>query len=181
MIGSAPVAGDGTERRVRGWIGLVCALAVAAALAASWWALRADPRLAGLAVAVSGVGLVAGRAIAARERDAKARLFVSLADRTADGAVLAAVAWAAREPEPAASAGALLSLGASFLAAYVRARGEALGYHVPEGTATRAIQLAWLAGVLITGETRWSLLALGLWMLLVTGVRASQVAKEERV
>jgi hypothetical protein len=166
---------------VRGWIGLGCALAVAAGLAAVWWAIRGEPRVAGAAVALAGVGLVAARALAARERDARARLFVSLADRAVDGVVLAAVAWASREHEPAAAAGALVALGASFLAAYVRARGEALGYRVPEGTGTRAVQLAWLAAVLAAGQVRWGLLALGLWMLLVAGVRVSQVAKEERV
>lgn len=175
------MAGDGTERRVRGWIGLACALAVAIGLAAACLVLRAEPGIAGLAVAISGVGLVAGRALAARERDAKAGLFVSLADRTVDGVVLAAVAWAAREHEPAASAGALLALGASFLAAYVRARGEALGYRIPESVGTRAIQLGWLALVLAAGWTGWGLFALAAWMALVVVVRVSQVVKEERV
>lgn len=181
MIRSAQVAGDREERRARGWIGLACGLAVALGLATAWWVIRGEPRAAGLGAGGAGIGLVTGRVLAGRGRDARARLFVSLADRTVDGAVLAAAAWAAREQDPVASAGALLALGASFLAAYVRARGEALGYRVPDGTVTRAVQLAWIAAALGAGLTRWGLLALGLWMLLVVGVRVSQVAKEERV
>lgn len=175
------MAEDGAERRERVWAGLACGLAATVGLAAAWWVLRGESRLAGLAVALAGVGLVTGRVLARRSRDARAGLLVSLADRTVDGTVLAAAAWAARERDPAASAGALVALGAAFLAAYVRARGEALGYRVPEGTGTRAIQLAWLAVALAAGLTRWGLLALGLWTLFVVGVRVSQVAKEERV
>lgn len=181
VVGSAPVAEDGAERRARGRTGLACGLGAAVGLAAAWLVIRGEPRVAGLAVALAGVALVTGRVLARRGRDARAGLFVSLADRTVDGAVLAAVAWAARERDPAGSAGALVALGASFLAAYVRARGEALGYRVPEGTGTRAIQLTWLAVALAAGFTRWGLLALGLWGLLVVAVRVSQVAKEERV
>jgi hypothetical protein len=181
VIRSAPVAGDGVQRRVRGWVALACGLSLLAGLGAAWWAIRGGSRAAGVTVAIAGVGLVVARAFAVRGRDARARLFVSLADRAVDGVVLAAVAWASRGREPAASAGALVALGASFLAAYVRARGEALGYRIPEGIGTRAVQLAWLATVLAAGLARWGLLALGLWMLLVVGVRVSQVAKEERV
>lgn len=180
MIRSAPVAGDGTQRRARAWVALVCTLATAAAIVAACLALAVDLRAAGVAAGVGGAGLVAGRVLAERARDVRGRLFVSLADRAFDGAVLASAAWATRETEPPASAGALLALGAGFLAAYVRARGEALGYRVPEGLWTRAVQVAWLAAVLLGGWTRWGLLALAAWMLAVTGVRVSQVVKEER-
>jgi hypothetical protein len=162
-------------------VGLACAVAVGAGLAAAWWVLRSEPRVASLAVAASGAGLVLGRALAVRGGDTRARLFVSLADRAVDGAVLAAVAWATRGSEPLASAGALVALGTSFLAAYVRARGEALGYRIPEGIGTRAIQLAWLAAVLAAGWTGWGLLALAAWTGAVVAVRVSQVVKEERV
>lgn len=177
MIGSAPVAGDRTGGR-RAWVAAACAVGAAAGLGSAWGILAGDLRLGGGVAAVAGAALVAGRALS--DGDVRARLFVSLADRLVDGAMLGAVAWWAREREPAAAAGALLALATSALAAYVRARGGALGYGVPESLGVRAVQVAWLAVALLAGWERWGLLALAAWTAGVVAVRVSQVVKEER-
>jgi hypothetical protein len=128
----------------------------------------------------AGIFLVAAGVLASRARDVRARLLVSFADRAFDGAVLASVAWVSRTAAPAAAAGALLALAAGFLGAYVRARGSALGYLIEEGAATRAIRVGLVSTALIAGWTEWALFGVAAWMLLVTLVRVSQVAKEER-
>lgn len=171
------MAGDRTGRRRR-WVATACAIAAVAALASAWRIVAGDPRAGGALAAAAGVGLVVARVLG--EGDQRARLFVSLADRGVDGAILGAIAWWAWDRQPAAASGALLALAAAGLAAYVRARGAALGYGVPDALGTRAVQLAWLALVLLAGWERWGLIALAAWTAAVVGVRVSQVVKEER-
>ncbi len=171
------MAGDGTGRR-RGWAAAASSLAAAAGLVAAWRVLAGDLRLGGVVVALGGLGLAAGRALA--EGDLRSRLFASLADRVVEGAVLAAVAWWAREREPAAAAGALVALGGMAIAAYIRARGEALGYRMGEASATRAVLLGWLAVVLLAGWERWGLVGLGAATVAVAGARVRRVVRQER-
>jgi hypothetical protein len=97
-----------------------------------------------------------------------------------DGAILGSIAWVTRADDPSTAAGAILALAAGFLAAYVRARGAALGYLVEESPGTRAIRCGLISVALIAGWTSWALYVVAIWMLLVALVRSSQVAKEER-
>jgi len=55
-----------------------------------------------------------------------------------------------------------------------------LGYLIEEGAGTRAIRCGLIAVALIAGWTAWAVYVVAIWMLLVAGLRASQVAKEER-
>ncbi len=183
MIRSAPVAGQDarTQHRTRAVVATLCVVAALSVGLAAWAILVDRVRAGGLAALVAGALLVLAGVLASRSKDVRSRLVVSFGDRAFDGAVLAAVAWAFRTEEPAAAVGALLALAAGFLAAYVRARGSALGYLVEESAATRAIRVGLISLALLAGWTEWALFAVAAWMLLVTLVRTSQVAKEERV
>lgn len=183
MIGSAPVAGQDarTQHRTRAVVAALSAVA-AAFVVLSAWAILVDRLVAGGAAALAaGALLVPAGVLAARAKDVRARLLVSFVDRAFDGLILASAAWAFRAEQPAAAVGALLALAAGFLAAYVRARGSALGYLIEESPGTRAVRVCLISVALLAGWTEWALFAVAVWMLLVTLVRTSQVAKEERV
>jgi hypothetical protein len=103
-----------------------------------------------------------------------------LLDRGWDAAVLGAVAWVAREGRPEIAAGAIVALCASFLSAYVRARGAALGYSVEESHVTRGVRY-----VLITAGLAFDRIGPAVWatavlVVLAALVRTGQVAGEER-
>jgi hypothetical protein len=162
---------------------LVPALCVAAFVAvgvSTWLVLDLRLRGGGVAALVAGVLLVTAGLLLPRDGARRERMLLSFADRAFDGAILGSLAWATRLPDPATAAGALLALAAGFLAAYIRARGAALGYLVEEGAGTRAIRCGLIAIALIAGWTAWAVYVVAIWMLLVAALRASQVAKEER-
>jgi hypothetical protein len=165
------------------WLAL--AASTLSTLAATWWILALGPGVAaGVAVAAAGAGLLAGGALAKRSPAAawlRRWWFVdSTLDRLFDGAVLGAIAWISRDAQPATSAGALVALGAGFLASYVRARGAALGYAVEESPATRALRYGVLAIALVTSGLAWGVWAVAGVSFVAALVRSSQVAKEER-
>lgn len=159
----------------------LCAAAAVAIGVSAWAILDERLRLGGVWAAVAGALLVGAGILAKRTEDVRSAVYVSFVDRAFDGVVLASVAWVTRTSEPSASAGALVALAAGFLAAYVGARGRALGYELEESEATRAVRVGLVAAALIGGWTSWALFVAAGWMLLVTLVRVSQVAKQERV
>ncbi len=147
----------------------VLALAGTAALVglASWLVLAGRGRWAGTAAAGAGLLLLAVAQQAA-------------ADRAFDGCILSAIALAVRDVDPPAAAVAVAALVAGFLAAYVRARGRALGYGVEDSFVTRAVRYG-LVAVGLAGD--WlgpTMIALLVVTCLAAVVRASQVAKQER-
>jgi hypothetical protein len=86
-----------------------------------------------------------------------------------------------RTGDRATAAIAVAALVASFVAAYERARGRALGYPVDDSLAARAARYGLVAlGLLVPGWLRGTLIAVLALSLLVVAVRASQVAKQER-
>lgn len=109
------------------------------------------------------------------------RMLDAVLDRLWDGAVLGAIAWAARGRAPNVTAGALTALGASFLSSYVRARGAALGYSVEESHVMRGLRYALVAAGLAFGWLGWTLWVTAALALLASLVRTMQVAREERV
>jgi CDP-diacylglycerol---glycerol-3-phosphate 3-phosphatidyltransferase len=170
---------QGAEAPWTAWWLLFAAAAVAVG-SATGLLLHDRLRAGGAATSVAG-GLLVGLAVGARRTgNGVKRILDSFADRAFDGLVLAAVAWATRSAEPRAAAAALVALGAGFLAAYVRARGESLGYQVEESVVTRGIRYAVLSAGLIGGWLTASLSALAAFNVLAALVRVSQVAKEER-
>lgn len=176
------MAGEDARTRARAWttVAALCAVAAVCIGVATWAILDGRPQAGGTAALAAGMLLVVAGILASRSRDPRARMLVSFTDRAFDGCILAAIAWVERSSEPAASAGALMALAAGFLAAYVRARGSALGYLVEEGAGTRAVRVGLISVALLAGWTDWALFGVASWMLLVTLVRVSQVAKEER-
>ncbi len=172
-----------TERRrePRLAVPVACVAAVATIAAAAAAILAGEPRLGGWAALLSAVLIVGASSLASRWGGRREAVEIALVDRLFDGAILAALAWASRSSAPEASAGALLALATGFLAAYVRARGTALGYPIEDSPATRAIRCGAISIALIAGWTSWAYFVLAGWLLLVVGVRASQVAKEERL
>lgn len=162
--------------------GALARLSLAGATAAT--ACAAVTVLTGLLEVAGAATAGAGALLAAARRLAGARGFdpimASFVDRAFDGAVLGAIAWALRAEDPAGAVGALFALSASSIAAYVRARGAALGYGVEEGTALVVLRYTLVAGGLAfgpIGAAVWTVAALSGLALLV---RSSQVLKEER-
>lgn len=172
----ASAHGQAGERAV---VPLLCVAAAAAIGASTWLLLLLRPEPAGWAALGAGVALVVG-GILLRPSDRLGRVLLSFGDRLFDGCVLGALVWVTRTSDPELAAGALVALAAGFLASYIRARGGSLGYGIEEGIVTPALRYGLIAGGLIAGWT-WTVWAVAVLMLLVSGVRASQVAKEERL
>jgi hypothetical protein len=108
------------------------------------------------------------------------RMLDELLDRAWDGAVFGSIAWVERQPAPRVAVGALIALCASFLSAYVRARGASLSYSIEESHVTRGIRYSMIVVGLAfgwLGVTVWAAAAVSLLAVLV---RTSQVAREER-
>ncbi len=158
---------------------LLLVVAAAAILLAAWSMIDRDPTRAGIFAGVAGASLL-GAAASPGIASPPDRFLASILDRSFDGAILGTIGWAYRTAEPWVAAGALLALGSSFLAAYIRARGASLGYAVDESLGTRALRYLLICVGLLTGELVWAMWALFGVMALAALVRASQVVKEER-
>ncbi len=158
-------------------------LAAAAVLIAGGTALviTGSPRWAGGAAAGAGVLLVASVIRVGRE-PAPLDLFLdSITDRAFDGCLLSAVALVLRQTDRVTAAIAAAALVTSFIAAYERARGRALGYPVGDSVVGRAMRYGLVAlGLVVPGWLRGTLAAVLALAVLTGGVRASQVAKQER-
>lgn len=163
----------------RAVVPVLCAAAGSAAVASSWLLVARRPDPAGWVALGAGAALVAG-GLLLRPADRLGRVLLSFADRLFDGCVLGALAWVTRTSDPTLAAGAVVAAAAGFLASYIRARGGSLGYGIEEGVVTPAARYGLVAYGLIAGRA-WPLWAVAVLMLLASGVRAGQVAKEERV
>lgn len=118
---------------------VVCA--VTAGVAIIWGAPTSilPPLAAG-----AGAVLLAGGA-AASIGDRTGQLLDGIAGLLVPACILAPLAWVARDPDPAASALAIVALGLALLAFYVVARARSLGFPAPGGILVRV-----LAGSAIT-------------------------------
>jgi hypothetical protein len=179
-LAAVSVSVNAQARRRVGFV-LVAIAAAGAVGIATWQMLTGRPIGAGLGALAAGAILLAADPMTLGPGASLERTVASYVDRAYDGAILAAIAWAYRGTDPWIAVGALVALGASFLASYVRARGASLGYGVGESSITRGLRYGLIsAGLLVDG------LGLALWTLasvmgLAALVRTSQVAKEERV
>ena len=136
--------------------------------------------LAGVLALIGGALMLVGWFLADRERTARARFAAMLADPVYDGSILAAIAWISRTSEPTVAALALVALGTCYVAAYERARADALGFRTFESVGYRAARSALIGLALVTG---W--MAAALWVLVVISaaalaVRAMNVALQQR-
>lgn len=174
------------EVSLRGQVGERAAVPALGALAAAGTGIATGFLLvrrietAGWVALASGTCLVLA-AVLLRAGDRAARVLLSFADRAFDGCLLAALAWVARAGDRSTAAAALVALAAGFLASYIRARGGSLGYGIEEGVVTPVLRYGLLSFALILDWLPWAIWAIAGLMLLAAGVRASQVAKEERL
>ena len=157
------------------------ALIVAGALigVATWLVLDRHPRVAGAPAAAAAVMLIGASLRATGSQDRVTRFLDSVADRVFDGALLPAIAIAMRHSDQAVAALAVAGIGMSFLAAYMRARGWALGFEVRDSLLLRAGRyVAIAAGLAADG-----LLGALVGTLVLTGWTAiddaRQVARQE--
>ncbi len=103
------------------------------------------------ALAAAVLLVVAGLLVT--RRDTRARMVLSFTDRAFDGAIFAAVAWVAGPRTRSPPRGRWSPSPPGFLAAYIRARGAALGYLVEESAGTRAIRTGLISTALLAGWT----------------------------
>jgi hypothetical protein len=150
-----PTGAGRYERRAR------AALAPAFGLvgAAAWLVLVDRPRWAGLAVAVATLPLLFTALRASASADRLLRFLDSTGDRVFDGTLLPSIAIAMRHEDVAVSGLAVGATGLSFLAAYMRARGWALGFDVGDSILVRAARYVALAAGLLTGGLFGALIA----------------------
>jgi hypothetical protein len=126
--------------------------------------------LAGLTALGAAVALVVVASGSTVEPSARARFAWLVLDRVFDASVLLPLAWVERSGSNHEAVLALVGLGASYLASYQRARGQALGYAGEEGGAYRLTRYAILSVGLLFG-----LIELALWLFAVVTVSAAAV------
>jgi hypothetical protein len=175
---------DGRPARVDGSsLGPATPLLATGALASAGTALLILSRHrlpAGVVALVGAVAItVVGSAGWARP-GARERFGARLLDRVFEASILVPLAWVNREGANIDSVLALVGLGASYLVAYQRAKGKALGYHGTEGLAFLWTRYAILVLLLLTGR-----LLAGLWVYVgltvpAAAVQAWNVARQER-
>jgi hypothetical protein len=141
--------------------------------------------LAGLCALVSAVSLLAGTV---RARDAaplgglpgRARFTERVLDVVFDASVLVPLAWVMRSGSTEDAVLAMVGLGFSYLAAYQRARGEALGYVGAEVLSYRLTREGLLVFGLLTGWFVWTLWAFTVLTAAAAMVRAWNIVVQER-
>ena len=128
---------------------LVLAVALAGAGSAAALVLAGESRAAGLAVALAGAALAA----ATRRATGQPRLLLleAVSERLVEAAIFGAIAWVALPNEPRLASAAIIALGASYLAGYLRVRSLGLGFRVTEPGLFRAALLLLVAVGLLAG------------------------------
>jgi hypothetical protein len=143
MLGDSEIRAKVTLAGGAGMIGL-----------ATWLVLAGRLRLGGVAAAFAGVLLLAASVMASDAESPVLQFVDSAMDRAFDGCLFTAVALSVRHQDEAAAAVALGGLVAAFIAAYIRARGRALGYAVEQSPGVRLLRYGFVAGGLLG---RWLL------------------------
>lgn len=147
---------------------------------ASWLILEGHQFSAGVVALLAIAVMVMASFDAPAPRRPRAAFLARLLDRATEAAVLAPIAWVARHGSVRVAAVALVGLGASYVAAYERARGESLGYREREGRAYILSRWILLALGLMTGWIEAFLWAFCGLTVAAGTVRALNVAKQER-
>jgi hypothetical protein len=177
---AARIEGSGIVSRRRVAAALLYAAIATFLGLATWWVLDDRAAEAGAAASAAGALLLVAAAGARRVGSEPERAVGAIADRAFDALVLSGVAWVARVEDPVVSAGALVALTASSLAAYIRAKSASLGYEVEESLVTRGLRYGLVGVGLLTGGLAWATWATAGVAALSSLVRTSQVLKEER-
>ena len=101
-------------------------------------------------------------------------------DRVFDACVLVPLAWVARTGPDGEAVLALVGLGASYLASYERAKGQALRYQGVERALFKRTRYAILVLALLTGWLLGWLWAYAILTVAAAGVGAWNVARQDR-
>jgi len=145
---------------------------------ATWLVLVRHPRYAGVATAGAAGAIVFGAVRAQRTPDRLLWFIDSLTDRAFDGAILAAIAVAMRHDDHWVAAVAVIALAVSFVAAYERAKGKALGYRVRDSLVIRAGRYVAVAAGLLTNGLLGALVAVLVLVTFTAVDDARQVASQ---
>jgi hypothetical protein len=120
------------------------------------------------ALTAAGGGLVILAGVRAREAGSARLAFAdATVERAIDAGILAAVAWTALPSRPLLAAAALVAMGSSYLAAYLRAKATGLGFPLEDSLIVRALR--W--GILALGLAISFLLPFALWAAAVVSVQ----------
>lgn len=142
-------------------------LGLLAVLAVAWLIVVRRPFLAGLLLIPAVVIDVLDGALARATGRVTAwgGFYDAVSDRVADGALLGAIAWAARDTDARLVAAALIAMVAQFLVPYARAKAEAMGFDAASGPGERAERVVVLIAGLVLG-----LEELALWLIAALAV-----------
>jgi CDP-diacylglycerol--glycerol-3-phosphate 3-phosphatidyltransferase len=155
-------------------------VAVAGAGAAAALVVGGHDVWGGVAVLIGGAALSWAGVTLDADPDARSRLIGRVVDPLFDSTVLAGMAWASRQGSARTAVLAMVSLGASYVAAYERARAESLGYRASEGGGYRATRSALLVVGLLFGVAEAALWAFAVLTASAAAARAMNVANQER-
>jgi phosphatidylglycerophosphate synthase len=146
------------------------AFAAAAILIAvsTWLIVVHHPRPAGAAAAFAAFLLLSGSVMADTHGSRTLAFLDSGLDRAFDGSLLTAIAFAFRHTDKWAAGAAICAVALTSLASYMRARGRALGYRLPDANLTRALRYAVIAIGLLGAWLLESMLAV-IGLTLVSG------------
>lgn len=139
------VAQPGSPARQRGLDLSILAIALLAAVVVAVL-VAAEERLPGFLVAIGAGSILLLAAVRVSESsDARLRFADSLAERAVDAVILGTVVWVAFPEKPEAAAAALAALVTSYLASYLRARAEGLGFRVEDTILHRSVRMPFVA------------------------------------
>jgi hypothetical protein len=182
VVGSRPMAGrpapgDGSGRG-RGVFLLAGAIVLSAGTTAL--ILTRHRLFAGLAALAAAIALLAADASAPRAGRSRAWFAGRVLDRVYEASILVPLAWVARTGPEGEAVLALVGLGASYLASYERAKGQALRYQGVERALFKRTRYAILVLALMTGWLLAWLWAYAILTVAAACVGAWNVARQDR-
>jgi hypothetical protein len=176
MAGRPPrVDGSG---RGRGGLLLAGAIVLSAGTAALL--LTGHRALAGLPALLGAAALLAADATATGSGPSRELFAGRVLDRVYEASILIPLAWTARAGDNGDALLALVGLGASYVASYERAKGQALRYRMIERPLLQLIRYAILVFALLTGWLFASLWVYAVLAVAAAGIRAWDVARQDR-
>jgi len=162
---------------------MLTTVGLAAVLGCAWLIAVGRPLLAGVLLIPAIIIDVLDGALARATGSVTAwgGFYDAVSDRIADGALLGALAWVAREDEPRLMAAAIIAMVLQFLVPYARAKAEALGYEAASGPGERAERIVVLIAGLILGFEE-----IAVWVIVVLAAisfvsRTTSVRKQSAV
>jgi hypothetical protein len=145
---------------------------------ATWLVLVRHPRWGGAAAGGAALFLIFGSVRASATEDRVLRFLDSVLDRAFDGAILPAIALSVRHEDMTVATLAVVAIGVSFTAAYIRAKGKALGYTVRDSLLLRAARYVAISVGLATDGLLGALIAV-LALTMFTAIDNSRQVSSE--